>query len=326
MSLSAAKPNKEIRQEVLDFYEDELDVFRTYLEDLGYSVFSINAYISDVQHLLLFLNTTNDYLDINVISKKNINDFLRRTQKNKEKTTRNRRLMAIRTFFKVLIKSDILNSNPASDIDTAKIENNPIPTYLTDDELGDLFNSIKRDQYYLRNKCILMLMGLAGLRVIEIYNLNLTDVIRNIDDPGIYVLGKGNKKRYIPLPIPLYELMIEYEKYARPLVKNVEHSDAFFTSKKGNRLCRRRIQKIAEETFLSLKTLPHRHYLTLKPLSSHKLRHSFGSRLVKEGVNLVTIQELMGHKNLNTTQIYTHIDNKSKQEAMRESTNLPSFF
>lgn len=322
---STVEPIEE-EDKVSQYYEDELDIFHTYLDDLGYSRFSMAAYISDVRHFLLFLNTTDDYIKIEDIAKKNINDFLRRTQKDKEKTTRNRRLMAIRTFFKSLVKSDTISINPTDGIDTAKIEKNPIPTYLNDEELSELFSLIKKDQYYLRNKCILMLMGLAGLRVMEIHNLNVTDIIRDTDDPGIYVLGKGNKKRYIPLPIPLFDLIIEYEEYARPLVTNAEQMDAFFTSKKGNRLGRRMIQKVTEDTFQALKNLPHRHYLTSKSLSSHKLRHSFGTRMVREGVNLVTLQELLGHKNLNTTQIYTHIDNKQKQDAMRKINNLSNFF
>lgn len=82
---------------------------------------------------------------------------------------------------------------------------------------------------------------------------------------------------------------------------------------------------ISEEAFNRLKSLPDFHYLQSKKLSSHKLRHTFGTRLVREGVDLVTVQELMGHTNLSTTQIYTHVNNKQKQEAMRNQ-NVAKFF
>lgn len=310
---------------VIDYYDDEIDIFLTYLDDLGYSPFTISSYFLDVQQFLLFLNKDRDiFIDIDDVNKLNITEFLRRTQKGKSKSTRNRRLMALRTFYKALIKNDKVKINPAAEVDIAKTEKNSIPTYLNDEELHDLFNQIKNDQYYLRNKCILMLMALAGLRVIEIRNLNLIDIVRVNDNPGINVLGKGNKSRYIPLPIPLYELMLDYENFARPIA-NEESQEAFFISKRGTRISRRRIQEIAENTFKDLKAIQQRKYLVNKPLTAHKLRHSFGTRLVKQGVDLVTIQELMGHTNLNTTQIYTHIDDKQKQDAMRKNNTFDFF-
>ena len=119
--------------------------------------------------------------------------------------------MSLRTFFKSLVKAEELHFNPALEIDIAKTEKNPLPTYLNDEELRLLFQCIKHDQYHIRNKCILMLMSLAGLRVIEIYHLNTSDLIRDENEPGINVMGKGSKARYIPLPAPLFHLLMEYE-------------------------------------------------------------------------------------------------------------------
>lgn len=316
---------EQFKQPIIDHYEDELDIFQTYLEDLGYSPHTITCYLSDVQSFLLFLFHKNEeFISLDEVSSKQIQEFLRKTQKGKAKTTRNRRLMALRTFFKSLVKAEELAFNPAVDVEMAKTEKNLLPTYLNDEELRLLFQCIKHDQYHIRNKCILMLMGLAGLRVIEIHNLNTTDLIRDEHEPGINVLGKGNKVRYIPLPDALFQLLLEYERMYRPTPKP-EHQNAFFLSKRGERISRRRIQMIAEETFEKLKSLPDFSYLQNKPLSSHKLRHSFGTRLVREGVDLVTIQELMGHTNLSTTQIYTHVNNKQKREAMKNS-NVLKFF
>ncbi|WP_342469400.1 tyrosine-type recombinase/integrase [Ureibacillus sp. FSL K6-3587] len=312
-------------QQVLDHYENEIDIFKTYLEDLGYSPYTIKCYLSDVQSFLTFLIEKEEKLiPLDTVGSKNIQEYLRKTQKGKAKTTRNRRLMSLRTFFKSLVKAEELNFNPALEIDIAKTEKNPLPTYLNDEELRLLFQCIKHDQYHIRNKCILMLMSLAGLRVIEIYHLNTSDLIRDENEPGINVMGKGSKARYIPLPAPLFHLLMEYEHMYRPTPKQ-EHRNAFFVSKRGERLSRRRIQMISEEAFNRLKSLPDFHYLQSKKLSSHKLRHTFGTRLVREGVDLVTVQELMGHTNLSTTQIYTHVNNKQKQEAMRNQ-NVAKFF
>lgn len=313
------------KEKVLKYYEDEIDIFQTYMEDLGYSSHTIKCYLSDVKSFLLFLfEKESKLISVEEISSKNIQEYLRKTQKGMAKTTRNRRLMSLRTFFKSLVKAEELTINPAAEIDMAKTEKNSLPTYLNDEELRLLFKCIKLDQYHIRNKCILMLMSLAGLRVIEIHNLNITDLIRDVNEPGINVLGKGNKARYIPLPPSLFNLLLEYERIYRPNPKP-EHTNAFFISKRGERISRRRIQMISEEAFNTLKSLPEFEYLQNKKLSSHKLRHTFGTRLVREGVDLVTVQELMGHSNLSTTQIYTHVNNKQKQEAMRNQ-NILQFF
>lgn len=232
--------------------------------------------------------------------------------------------MTLRTFFKSLVKAEYLSYNPALEVDMAKQENGRLPTYLSDKELEQFLLSIAPGQYHIRNRCILMLMSLAGLRVVEVYNLNLSDLIRDEDEPGIEVLGKGNKTRYIPLPIPLYQLLLEYEKMYRGVPKP-DHANAFFLSKRGTRISRRRIQEITEETFERLTQQPGFHYLKQKKLSSHKLRHTFGTGMVRDGVDLVTIQQLMGHSNLNTTQIYTHVNNEQKKRAMKNK-DVSRFF
>lgn len=319
------KMKSENYSEVFSYYDDELDIFKTYMEDLGYAPFTIDSYTSDVLQFLFFIiKKSNDNTSITEITPKVIQEFLRKTQRENAKSTRNRKLMSIRTFFKSLVKSYVLDINPSLEIDSAKTEKNSLPTYLNDDELEMLFSLIKKDQYHIRNKCILMLMSLAGLRVIEIHNLNLTDIIREADDPGIRVYGKGKKERYVPLPFQLFDLLMEYEKYYRYTPKG-DNSNAFFISKRGTRLSRRRIQEVSEATFQQLKSHPNTAYLQDKNLTAHKLRHTFGTRLVREGADLVTIQELMGHSNLNTTQIYTHVNNKQKQDAMRKN-NISQFF
>lgn len=313
------------RDHVFQGFEEEIDIFRSYLEDMGFSHYTYISYLEDLKLFFSFLHAkTSGSPNISDIGKREIQEFLRKAHRGKAKSTRNRRLMAIRTFFKSLVKADILDSNPALDVDTAKQEKNHLPIYLNDRELKALFESIPRDAHYLRNKAILMLMGLAGLRVIEIHNLNVTDLIRIPDNPGLRVFGKGNKTRYIPLPFELYDLLLQYEKFARPKPRSGDEN-AFFLSRLGKRISRRRIQEVAEEAFRNLKNLPEFSYLKDKTLSAHKLRHTFGTLKVQEGVDLVTIQELMGHSSLNTTQIYTHVKDEQKQKAMR-SGNVAQFF
>lgn len=310
--------NRSLEENVLNQYEEELDIFRTYLEDLGYSPETIKSYLNDVKLFLTYIyNSRNlDTVSLETVMKKDIATFLRKQHRHAAKSSRNRRLMSLRTFFKSLIQADLLTKNPAQEVDVAKTEKGRLPVYLNDEELEMFFRSIPKGDYYIRNKCMLMLMALTGLRVIEVHNLNLSDLIRDENDPGIQVLGKGNKNRYIPLPLQLYELLLEYEKIFRPKPKS-GHSNAFFLSKMGTRISRRRIQEVVEETFNQLIKKPGFEYLEQKRLSAHKLRHTFGTDMVRSGADLVTIQQLMGHTNLNTTQIYTHVSNEQKQKAMR---------
>ncbi|MFP7473450.1 tyrosine-type recombinase/integrase [Niallia taxi] len=307
----------EFKNDVLSYYEEEMDIFRVYLEDLGYSNSTIRVYFHDTRLFLFYLTEKNsEMIELENVTKQDIAAFLRKQHRNAAKSSRNRRLMTLRTFFKSLIKSEVLTYNPAQEVDLAKQEKGRLPTYLNDDELSLFFSVIPPSDYYIRNKCMLMLMGLAGLRVVEVHNLNISDIIRNEKDPGIEVSGKGNKVRYIPLPIPLYNQLLDYERIYRPKAKP-NHSNAFFLSKRGTRISRRRIQEVTENVFECLKKQPGYQYLEQKKLSAHKLRHTFGTGMVREGTDLVTIQQLMGHTNLNTTQIYTHVSNEQKQKAMR---------
>ncbi|MGN8646965.1 tyrosine-type recombinase/integrase [Gracilibacillus sp. HCP3S3_G5_1] len=315
----------ELEKLILTHYEEELDILHTYLEDLGYSEFTIRSYFHDTKLFLLYLHQQRSVrLALETVSKREIATFLRKQHRNAAKSTRNRRLMALRTFYKSLIKAELLTYNPAQEVEMAKQEKGRLPIYLNDEELELFLSSIAPNEYHIRNKCILMLMSLAGLRVAEVHHLNLQDIIRDPKEPGIEVLGKGNKTRYIPLPFPLYELLLEYERMFRPTPK-AKDRNAFFLSKRGSRISRRRIQEITEETFERLKQQPGYAYLEQKKLSAHKLRHTFGTGMVREGTDLVTIQQLMGHTNLNTTQIYTHVNNKQKQQAMNNK-DVSRFF
>lgn len=325
MTTLETNAKKELEKKVLSHYAEEIETFEAYLEDLGYSSFTIQSYLYDVKIFFTFLyEKFSEFPSLPQIQKKDISEFLRKKHKGAAKTSRNRRLMTLRTFFKSLVKSDIIEINPALDVDMAKQDRDSFPTYLNDEELQLFFECIPKDEFYIRNKCMLMLMSLAGLRVIEVHNLNVTDIKRDLEDPGIRAFGKGNKARYIPLPIALYELLLEYEKFFRPTPKS-GHENAFFLSRRGTRLSRRRIQEVSEESFENLKKRPEVSHLKQKKLSAHKLRHTFGTGLVREGIDLVTIQELMGHTNLNTTQIYTHANNEQKQKAMRRK-DVSKFF
>jgi len=156
-------------------------------------------------------------------------------------------------------------------------------------------------------------MAFAGLRVTEIHQLNLSFI--NTEKKGITVLGKGNKSRYMPLPHALYNQLNDYIKNVRVLPMK-GHEEAVFISRQGKRISRRRIQEITERIRSSLTEQNKFDSWKARKISSHKLRHSFATHLVQGGTDIRTVQELLGHSNLNTTQRYTHVSDKQKEKAM----------
>ncbi|WP_243292210.1 tyrosine-type recombinase/integrase [Bacillus sp. FJAT-47783] len=297
--------------------EEVIDLFEMYMEDLGYSKNTRRHYIHDVTLFFNFLSMhKGDGFDLSKIRKHDLHLFLRklRNEHDNGATSRNRRLMALRLFFKAMMKYDMLSNNPAMDIEPAKTKKEVIPTYLNEEELQALFQVIDRNSHFVRNKIILLLMSYAGLRVMEVHHLNIGDIDRS--QKGIVVRGKGNKTRYLPLPEPLFEQLLIYEANYRPKPQD-GHEDALILSRSGKRISNRSIQHITRKTIQQLQNVKGYEYLKSKPLSSHKLRHSFGTYLVKKGIDLRTVQELLGHENISTTQIYTHVSNKQKEDAMR---------
>jgi site-specific recombinase XerC len=199
--------------------------------------------------------------------------------------------------------------NPAMEVKKSKTEKNKKPIYLEEDELIQSLQYIN-GRYRDRNIAIFLLMGYCGLRVGEVHRLNLPDF--NKSKGSIVVFGKGRKWNEIPLP----EVLVDYLKRVENerLTPYNRNEEAFFISQKGRRLSIRQIQKIAALTFTELKK-NHPHLSDMK-LSCHKLRHSFATMLLKKGVDIRVVKELMGHASIETTMIYTHINDDQKKNAM----------
>jgi site-specific recombinase XerC len=224
---------------------------------------------------------------------------------------RNRSLSAIRLFLKVMIEFDRSEANPAIEVPKSKVEKNKVPVYLEQDNIGELLQMVN-SRYQTRDVSILALMSYCGLRVGEIHRLNLTDFQEQASQ--LAVLGKGRKWRYIPLPPSLIDLLQQC--LAERLQPRRSQETAIFISRLGRRLSKRAIQDVAEKTFDTFKQV-NRQYKDVS-LSSHKLRHSFATNLLATGqVDLRTLQELLGHEDISTTQIYTHVNDQAKKEAMK---------
>lgn len=303
---------------LFSWYEEELTLFRTEMDNKDYSKFTIENYLRDIYFFLEFITRKKEaYTDLSSIKKLQITLFMNelKTKRANSSSSRNRRLTAIRSFYKCLVDYELVPKNPAIDLESAKEQKGKLPSYLEKDELKTFFETvakISQKQHQRRNKVILGLMAFAGLRVMEIHSLNLSSINQN---RGIHVLGKGNKSRYIPLPKKLMEELLLYIEENR-IYPMKGQEDALFISRRGKRISRRRIQEITEQIIEQMgKEYPGLKWKE-KGISSHKLRHSFATHLVRDGRDIRTVQELLGHTNLNTTQKYTHVSDSQKEKAM----------
>lgn len=292
--------------EVFEQYDHEIRLFIVYMKDREYSKETQKGYLHDVKHFLISLDgkSVKDLTDIDVMY------YLTEVrEKGAGPRYRNRCLSAIRLFYKVMVKFKVAASNPAVEIEKAKVEKNRQPTYLQKEAL-DACLELVHGRHIIRDITIIALMAYAGLRVSEIVKLNVTDFDK--DNSRIAVLGKGDKWRYIPLPTELNQLLQAY--LASRLEPWYSKETAFFISQRRGRISKRMVQTIAEKTFTTL--LEQYPQFAGKRLSAHKLRHSFATSLMQNGTDLRTVQELLGHEDISTTQIYTHVTDEVKELAM----------
>ncbi|MCR2805564.1 tyrosine-type recombinase/integrase [Paenibacillus soyae] len=303
--------------DIQEHYEREIQLFLVYLKDRGYSKETQSAYLHDLKHFLIHLGGKNvsDATEIDVMS-----HLTQVRESGSGSRYRNRRQSTIRLFYKVMIRFKITSHNPTLDIEKAKVEKNRKPTYLQKPFLDACIHMIE-GRYATRDVTIIALMAHAGLRVSEIVRLNL----QNFDKEGkqLAVLGKGEKWRYIPLPDEIVQLLqLTIDDRIPP--RGNKDVDAFFISQFRRRISKRMVQCVAEKTFAAL-TEKYPQFAGLS-LSAHKLRHSFATDLLRNGADLRTVQELLGHEDISTTQIYTHVLDEAKERAMNKvRPSIPTF-
>lgn len=296
--------------EVEELYGEQIRAFNIYMKQRGFTDSTQKEYMREAKHFLKSLNG----LPVAQAGKMNIIGFLVSKEKAGDKA-RNRTLSAIRSFYSGLIDMDLATRNPALEVKKAKTEKNKSPVYLEEDELVESLNYIE-GRYRNRNIAIFLLMGYCGLRVGEVYRLNIKDFKKS--KGTIVVFGKGRKWNEIPVPELLlnYLSQVERERITPYSLKE----GAFFVSQKGRRLSIRQIQKIASQTFKAFQE--QKPELADMQLSCHKLRHSFATMLLKNGVDIRVVKELLGHSSIETTMIYTHVNDEQKKMAMAK-VNIP---
>ena len=210
------------------------------------------------------------------------------------KRTIARRLAALRSFFRFLCREGLLKDNPAVAISTPKLERR-LPVFLTEGDVGKLLEAPSgAGAWPLRDRAILETLYSTGMRVSELVGLRLEDV--DMIGGTTKVLGKGKRERLTPIGEPALRAIQAYL-HERP--KQASAGGAVFVSRRGTRLSARSVQRVIGKWMKHLSIAQH--------VSPHTLRHSFATHLLNRGADLRSVQELLGHLNLSTTQIYTHV-------------------
>ena len=269
---------------------------------------TITSYNTDLMEYIEFIEKNYGFRDPNQIQKQHIRNFVGRLKrKNNTASSVSRKLSAVRSFHKFLLTEKLVDENISLGISLPKKEKK-LPVVLSIEEVDALIEASSGEKPLdLRNKAMLELLYGSGLRVTELLELRLSDL--HINMGFIDVVGKGNKARIVPIGEEAAFALSEYITKGRIHLKKIP-GDILFVNSRGSEISRigfyKTLKKIALKAGIS------------KEVSPHTLRHSFASHLLENGVDLRMVQELLGHEDISTTQIYTHISKKQLKAVYQE--------
>ncbi|MFN3603742.1 MAG: site-specific tyrosine recombinase XerD [Leptonema sp. (in: bacteria)] len=298
-------------QPISEQNKDYIQEFQEYLIiEKNLSKNTLLAYTQDLKKYMEFIKKNN--LNLLQVTKEEIINFLKDT-KIQEISTRSlvRMITTLRQFYYFLLLKHYINYNPTEKIEIPKIQKN-LPDYLTMEEIQTFFSVFDLNNIFeLRDRCIFEIMYVSGLRISEVCDLKLSDV--DFLEMEIKITGKGNKQRIVPFGEQTGELLKRYLNESRNLINkkvNPNKTEYLFVSKKGEKLDRKSIWK-----FLQKYT---KKSGILRNISPHTFRHSFATHMIQNNADLRVVQELLGHRDISTTQIYTHLDKKHLKEAHKK--------
>jgi tyrosine recombinase XerC len=275
------------------------EIFRQYIEYLrverNASPYTVRNYTAS---LLEFFNYVKerDIASLKDVTKQTLRDYLSHLMgKGFAKSSIARRLSAIRSFYRYLMREEMIPANPAATTASPRLDKR-LPSFLTIGEAKRLIESpdLSTPQG-LRDRALLEMLYASGLRVSELVKMDIEQV--NLHSNEIRVWGKGSKERVVLMGTPAASALTDYIERGRPGLLAGKRSHAMFLNRYGGRLPARRVQKILDKYARSID----------KKVHPHMLRHTFATHLLDGGADLKVVQELLGHADLSSTQIYTHV-------------------
>lgn len=274
-----------------------------------FSEHTVSAYKHDL-NLMYFNFKERGIKNLNEVNYDLLNIFLAEQLENKNSIrTIARRLSSIKSFFKYLLSSEVIKNNPASFIKTPKIKNK-IPIYVQNNKINELMKLPDLSKVIgIRDRAILETFYATGIRLNELTGINLGSF--NIEENLVKVLGKGAKERFIPFGVPAKKAIESYLE-VRGLSWSSDLSTPLFVNSKGKRLTSRTIQKRVK------------YYLKIilgsnEGSSPHTLRHTFGTHLLENDADIRSIQDLLGHSSISSTQIYTRVNPEKMKKIYKQA-------
>ena len=281
--------NKSYQLKIIDEYIEYLEKIK------GYSKNTITSYKTDIKKYFEYINTKNKkYYEIE--------KYVQSLSKSKyAKSTVNRKIVSISSFFNWCINQKKLNIKDIKQIKNIKTERK-LPTILTSNYINNLLDTIPTStSKEIRDRTIIEILYSSGLRVSELTNLKVNDFKNN---KSLKVIGKGNKVRILPMTDKSFDYMNLWISKYRSEYKNEKSGNYIFLGVRGGKISDREIQRIVN---LRLGTFP------------HSIRHTFATHLLDGGADLRVVQEMLGHTDPSTTQIYTHVSKKQLKEKYKRT-------
>ena len=290
-------------------WDSSFENFKNYLKlERGLSINSIKSYEYD-------LNLFKNFIVSNQISETPISckpdtlkDYLYNNLSNKKSRSQARSISALKSYFNYLIFEGYIQKSPISDIESPKLEKK-LPEVLTETEITELIESYDLNENFgQRNRTIIEVLYGTGIRVSELINLKLSNIF--FKENIMKITGKGNKERFVPIGNIASSEIKEYLKIRNKNIIDAKFSDIVFLNRYGRGLTRSMIFKIISDSYKKIGLN--------KKISPHTLRHSFATHLLKNGADLRTIQLILGHESITTTEIYTHLDTNHLEDVLKK--------
>jgi integrase/recombinase XerC len=300
---------------VSDDYEKLVAAFTRHLEiERNLSVHTIRAYLGDLESLITHLELIG-VKEISQLELTHLRSWLANQQvKGGARTTLSRRAVSVRLFTKWALKNKYVDKDVAASLATPK-GHRTLPEVLEIADAKLAMDSLatraaeEETPISLRDVAMVEVLYASGARVAELCGLDLSDI--DYERQTIRVLGKGNKERTIPLGNPAMKALKTWLKDGRDSLKNTQSENAVFLGARGKRIDQRTVRTVVYEALSALEGV--------ERMGPHGLRHSAATHLLEGGADLRTVQEILGHASLATTQIYTHVSTERLQKAFKQA-------
>ena len=282
---------------------DYISEFLSYLElDMNYSNNTILSYDNDLKKIESYYNKKD-------LLKLNVNDLIKYISvlSDLAPSTVSHNISTLKAFYNYFVKVGKIKINPTDALKSPKLGTH-LPVYLTEEEINKLLDIEVKDAFSARNKAILEVMYGTGLRISEVINLEFKNI--DVEDCIVRVMGKGSKERIIPINDVAINALNNYLENYRPSMLKGDINNYLFLNNHGKQMTRQGIFKMIKQECL-VKGIK-------KDVSPHTLRHTFATHLLQNGADLRIIQELLGHSDISTTQIYTHLSNEELHDDYKE--------